>query len=133
MMEAAAVIDLEGNAILWHFPPGRSGGALPDSVGLWEFLNTNRDRISGVAHSHPGSGIPGPSYEDVTTFSAIERGLGRMFDWWIATSDGLALFRWKGPGVYTYAPHLITQSTEWVDKLREVSGYGVLTTQEKQT
>jgi hypothetical protein len=127
-IEAGVAIDIEGKAFFWHLPFDRSGGALPDSHSLWEVLWENRKRLGGFAHSHPGSGLPGPSYTDVTTFAAIEAALGRRLDWWICSSDGLALFRWKGPDRLGY--EIVSSSADatsfvpaWLTELRDLSNY----------
>ena len=91
MKEVGVLIDLEGQPIYWHLPEDRSSGALPDSRNLWDVIWENRDKVSGFAHTHPGYGKPGPSYTDITTFAAIETGLGRRLHWWIATGDQLSV------------------------------------------
>jgi hypothetical protein len=121
MIEAGVVVDLEGQPLHWHLPPGRSGGALPDSRDLWDVIWTNRERISGIAHSHPGQGVPGPSFEDVTTFSAIELALGRRLDWWITSADRVALVRWRGPAKYDYDAEPLESEPSWVAELRRLS------------
>lgn len=124
MMEAGVLIDLLGEPIHWHLPPGRSGGSLPDSLDLWEVIWLHRKNISGFAHSHPGFGPPSPSYTDVTTFAAIEAALGRRLDWWICTSSNYRLFRWVGPDPLTYQePAEYTTNVPWLNRLREVSNY----------
>lgn len=128
-MEAGAVIDMEGKAIHWHLPFDRTGGSLPDSHSLWEVLWENRKRVFGFAHSHPGGGHPGPSHTDVTTFAAIEAALGKRLNWWICSSDGLALFRWKGPEQLDYEEIVSSPGApasdppSWLDRLRELSDY----------
>ena len=102
MLETAAVIGLEGQVLHWHLPLGRSRVALPDSRDLWEVLWTQRAVVAGLAHSHPGRGVPRPSWEDLTTFAACEDGLGRRLRWWIATGDQLRCFCWQGPGRFHY-------------------------------
>jgi len=99
MIEAGVVIDLNEEPLHWHLPPGRSGGSLPDSRNLWDVLWENRERIAGFAHSHPGSGVPGPSHTDVTTFAAIEAGLGKRLSWWITSSDRVVVLQWAGLGI----------------------------------
>ena len=121
MIEAGVVIDLEGKPLHWHLPAGRTGTSIPDSRELWEVLWTNRDRIGGFAHTHPGQGVPGPSHEDVTTFSAVELALGRRLDWWIASADRVALVRWRGPGNYDYGTETLEADPSWVAELRSVS------------
>lgn len=130
-IETGVVINKRDEAIHWHLPPGRSAGSIPDSRNLWEVLLANRDNLYGFAHSHPGSGPVSPSHEDVTTFSAVERGLGLRLVWPIASSDHVAFFTWKGPGLYDYvhagqftaddAPDWLP--SEWLLKLRELSNY----------
>lgn len=121
MIEAGVVIDKQGNALHWHLPPGRNTGALPDSRDLWDVLWENRDTIAGFAHSHPGSGVTGPSSTDLTTFAAVEAGLGRRLVWWITSSDHLIALRWVGPGRLTYHSVNVDEEPEWVHELRRLS------------
>jgi len=85
MMETAMVFDEDGRPIFWHEPPGRSGGYLPDSRSLWDVLWENRARLGGVAHTHPWDGQAYPSGTDVTTFAAVEAGLGKKLLWPVVT------------------------------------------------
>lgn len=121
MREVGVVVDREGQAIFWHVPAGRTAVTLPDSRSLWQVLWDNKDRVAGFAHTHPGSGVPGPSWEDVTTFSAIERGLGVRLDWWIATTNGFVVVRWEGPELYDYRTSPCDAEPEWLERLRELS------------
>ena len=124
MLETAVVIDDQGHALHWHTPAGRTGGSLPDSGDLWEVLWTHRATLLGVAHTHPGAGSPLPSREDVTTFAAVEAGLGVRLLWWIASSDQLAAFRYAGPGKYDYSAVAVPEECPgWLAKLRALSGY----------
>lgn len=138
-MESAVVVNLEGQAIYWHLPEGRSVAYLPDSRNLWDVIWENRDNLKGIAHSHPGGGTPGPSHEDVTTFAAVEAALGKRLTWWIMSRDQLVVIEWAGPGKYdyrmrwrTYVNDVIVlteagergedeMSYEWVDKLHKLS------------
>lgn len=124
MLEAGVLVDMEGRPIYWHIPPGRHGGALPDSRSLWDTFFAFKDVIGGFAHTHPGSGVPGPSSEDVTTFSALELGLGKRFTWWIASSTHLTVVKFKGPGRYGYQLS-IPEGDEpgWLPFLRLISQY----------
>ena len=122
MIETCAVIGKNGDVLLWHEPAKRTGGSIPDSFDLWVFLLENKDKIQGVAHSHPGSGRAWPSYEDVTTFSAVERGLGCKLDWWIVTENTLMLLRsenWKKG--FERLEDVTPRS--WLNELRRLSGY----------
>ena len=121
MIEAGVVVDLEGVPLHWHLPAGRTGTSIPDSRELWDVLWTNRERIAGFAHTHPGHGVPGPSNEDVTTFSAVELALGRRLAWWIASADRVAVVRWIGPGNYDYGTEPLETDPSWVDELRRRS------------
>lgn len=123
MREAGVVIDKNGNPIHWHLPGDRSVVALPDSRSLWDILWENRETVAGFAHSHPGSGIPGPSYTDVTTFSAIEAAMGRRLDWWIASSNVVVLVRWLGPSPLTYGQFgtVLNPEPKWITELRRLS------------
>ena len=110
-------------------------GGLPDSRNLWQILWDNRTNISGIAHSHPGKGKPGPSHTDVTTFSAIESGLGIRLDWWIVSAgdEALTLLRWAGGDKrdkYNYLEPFDARQAwaavnytppEWIKKLCELS------------
>ena len=96
-IEAGVVIDLKGEPIFWHLPEERTGGSLPDSRKLWDVIWENRENLMGFAHSHPGWGMPGPSWTDVTTFSAVEKALDKRLDWWITSSDRIIVARWSGP------------------------------------
>lgn len=120
-MEAGLVLDAHGQPLHWHLPHGRTGGSLPEWPELWDFLWANKDNLSGFAHSHPGLGVPGPSYTDVTTFAALESGLGARLDWWIVTDDSISLFRWGGPHRLNYVSQPVEQEPAWVGELRRVS------------
>jgi hypothetical protein len=123
-METAVVLDRNWRPIHFHTPAGRTGGSLPDSHDLWEVLWTNRRNLLGVAHSHPGGGVPGPSHTDVTTFSAIERGLGVRLVWPIVTVDAARAFVWGGlePLVYVEWGRLTLGMQEsWVAELLRLS------------
>lgn len=123
MMEAGVVLDLKGNALHWHLPENRSVGALPDSRSLWDVIWENRDNISGFAHSHPGWGLTGPSYTDVTTFKAIEQALGKELDWFICSGNTMIVAKYSGPGRHEYQCVQITQQPPWLKALREKSNY----------
>jgi len=123
MMEAGVVLDEFGDALYWHLPKERSCGALPDSVDLWSIFWENRENLSGFAHSHPGFGKTGPSHTDITTFAAVEAGLGKRLDWWITSGDSMVLVRWKGPGRLDYHRVDVTMEPNWLRTLRQVSTY----------
>jgi hypothetical protein len=119
MIEAGVVVTHEG-AVFWHLPPDRSGGALPDSRKLWDVLwDLRATEFLGFAHSHPHFGTPGPSHTDITTFSAVERGLGRRLEWWIASMDRVIVLRWTGPGKHDYTATPVEEEPDWVAQLRE--------------
>jgi len=97
MKEAAVLIDLEGHPFYWHMPNDRSGAAIPDSRPLWDVIWENRARLSGIAHTHPGyDPKPMPSHEDLTTFAAIEAGLGKRLKWWLVTGYQSSIVTWQG-------------------------------------
>ena len=126
MIEAGVVVDKRGQAMFWHLPPGRTAGSLPDSRPLWDVIwdAFNADTLLGFAHSHPGSGVPGPSYSDVTTFAAVEAALGKRFDWWITSSDHVVLLRWSGPDKISYRATIVTEAPSWAAELRRLSQEG---------
>ena len=123
MIETAAVFDFEGNVIHWHLPPNRSGGSIPDSRNLWDILWENRERLGGVAHTHPWHGGPWPSGTDVTTFAAVEAALGRRLVWPIVTLSRVATFMWSGPGKHDYKSVPFLKSDDIYD-LRRLSEKG---------
>lgn len=108
-----------------HLPAGRTGGSLPDSSDLWGKLwyYHQAGTLLGFAHSHPGAGILGPSWTDLTTFAAIEVGLGRRLDWWITSSDSIVRIVWTGPDKYDYNVRSIAERDEpyWAQELRDYS------------
>ena len=101
MQEAGVILDRLEQSLYWHTPEARTSVSLPDSQALWEALWQYRDELSGFAHTHPGSGLPVPSQTDVTTFSAIERGLGQSLDWWILSADYFVRYRSNRPWGYS--------------------------------
>jgi hypothetical protein len=123
MIEAGAVISRAGSVLFWHLPEGRTAGSLPDSRTLWQVLwdAFKADTLLGFAHSHPGSGVPGPSYSDVTTFAAVEAALGKRLEWWITSSDHVVVLRWGGPDKLSYSPAIVTEAPSWVAELRRLS------------
>jgi hypothetical protein len=123
VIEAGVVVDKRGQPLHWHLPEGRSAGSLPDSRTLWEVLwdAFKADTLLGFAHSHPGTGVPGPSYSDVTTFAAVEAALGKRLDWWITSSDHVVLLRWAGPDKTSYSATLVAEEPVWLIELRRLS------------
>lgn len=95
MIETALVFDEQGDTLRWHEPLGRSGGSLPDSRDLWLYLLENRGVIGGIAHTHPWDGPAWPSTTDVTTFRALEQGLGKLFLWTVVTFTDVKHFAWN--------------------------------------
>lgn len=123
-MEAGVLIGLDKEPIYWHLPEDRSFAFLPDSRKLWDIIWENRKNTLGFAHSHPGDGIPGPSYEDITTFAAVEAALGKRLIWWITSSDSLVHVIWIGPAKYRYNTyHNKYYKPVWLQRLREESKY----------
>lgn len=138
MIEVGVVIDRFSNPVYWHAPDESTAGSLPDSRALWDFLWDNRTRVFGFAHTHPGGGIPEPSMTDLTTFSAIERGLGFRLTWWIVNSEAITWVRWYesnllgaeerarvplGPlGYVSDRSTLFSDRDPWVIELRRRSG-----------
>jgi hypothetical protein len=125
-MEAGVVVGFEGEPLYWHLPSNRTVAFLPDSRALWDVFWENRERLKGFAHSHPGSGVPSPSWEDLTTFAAVEQGLGRRLVWWIISEDNLVIVLWAGPGPHDYRIYLDTDEDDsaykgWLEELRKSS------------
>jgi proteasome lid subunit RPN8/RPN11 len=120
-MEAGVILDLKGRPIYWHNPENRSVAYLPDSVDLWEVFWKNKEKVSGFAHSHPGSGNLGPSWEDLTTFKAVELGLGKRLDWWIINEENICIVKFFSKDDFGIFHCKDKMDIEWVDKLRELS------------
>jgi len=123
-METGLVFDFHGGVIHWHVPPNRSQGALPDSRDLWEVLWENREILGGVAHTHPWNCEAHPSQTDVTTFAAVEAGLGMRLVWPIVTFTEVGYFTWVGPdrldyGILEHRRFRIYR--EHIERLRELS------------
>lgn len=120
MIETAVVIDKTGKPIHWPEYQGATGGSIPDSRPLWEVLWESRHDLGGVAHTHPWSGVAAPSFEDVTTFNAVERGLGRRLIWPIITLDRVNYFEFNGD---YYAPAEkvdFCNAVVWIEAIKEL-------------
>ncbi len=136
--EASVVLDFEGNPLLWWLPEGRSAGYIPpkreraeDIDILLRFIIENHEIVWGVAHTHPGSGITGPSWIDLETFAGVETAISKPYPadytrlpWWIATSDDLVLCKWCGPGPLDYSCNPVdfrwqVRNEGWLNTLRE--------------
>lgn len=127
MREAGVLLDAKQQPLYWHVPEDRSSFALPDSPSFWNTIWELRDQVVGFAHSHPGEGPPSPSWEDVTSFAAIEAGLGKRLTWWITSKDRLCVALWMGPDVYDYQIFLSAFKhfePAWLLELRAVSNRG---------
>lgn len=119
VIETGVVIDLQGNPLHWHTPPRRTSVALPDSRELWDVFWTNRQNLLGFAHTHPGRGLLGPSQEDLTTFAAVEAGLGLRLSWWIGNEDTIVLLRWTGE--FYGSSFVQLREVPWMIQLRALS------------
>jgi len=104
VVEVALVFDHDGCTLAWHDPSGRTGISIPDTKSHWDILWEHRERLGGVAHTHPWNGDAWYSQEDVTTWSANERALGRRLLWPVVTFTDVQVFEWVGPGKFDYKP-----------------------------
>lgn len=121
MREMVLVFDAEGRAIFWKGPTGSSENYVQDSSLLWDRIWEARDRIGGVAHTHPWDGEASPSYTDITTFSAIEAGLGKRLLWPIVTMTEVGYFvRNPLTGGYTRTKSTFDDKQWWVDNIAEL-------------
>ncbi len=121
MREAGVVINDKGDPIYWHLPRERTSGHIPDSLPLWEVFRQYRDQMIGFAHSHPGGGIPSPSWTDITTFEANESGLKKRLRWWIVSSEATVVAEWIGPDRFDYGVTPVEPEPSWVPDLRIAS------------
>jgi len=124
VIETAVIVSKTGSPIFWHVPEGVTSGSIPDDRGFWQVIWGHRDVILGIAHTHPGSGPLLPSITDLTTFSAVERGLGQRLNWWIANKDCLAVCQWSEEQAYATKQLPVTPNSceRWIDDLRRLSG-----------
>ena len=120
MIEVAMVFDREGRALFWPAPQG-SAGSIPDSALLWDRIWACRDVIGGIVHTHPWEGAPSPSHTDVTTFAAIEAGLGKRLIWPIVTMDQVGYYQRIDSGQYVT---VVFPSKELRDFWMESTGWG---------
>jgi len=128
--ETGMVFDQQGSVMLWHEPEGRSSGSLPDSQDLWDFLWKHRikgdgtGQLCGVAHTHPWHGHAAPSGIDLTTWAAIEKGLGQRLLWPITTFSEVRYFVWNEvvEGYCEVAEKYLHINIEGFDELRRLSG-----------
>lgn len=130
MMEAGVLLGVDNKPIYWHCPNLRNVGSLPDSRELWDVIWENRNQITGFAHTHPGSGVPGPSHTDITTFAAIEAALGKRLNWFILSSDSQVLCLFDNEkGQYGGDIFIVNLNTpmnlSWMEKLRELSNFAM--------
>lgn len=122
MLEAGLIVGLEGQPLCWHTPQNRTSVALPDVRSFWDAIWDHRHQILGIAHSHPGRGIVAPSHEDITTFIAVEEGLGKRLFWWIVNENHILVMKWES-GCY-FPTYLAPKETpSWVPELRRLSEY----------
>lgn len=121
MMETALVFDREGRTLHWHEPRGRSSGSLPDDRGLWEVLWENRAILGGVAHTHPWNGPTGPSGTDLTTFRAVELGLGKLLLWPLITFTHELYLVWNEERECYEKTDLFFVPVQGLEELRERS------------
>jgi hypothetical protein len=123
-MESALVFNRHGCRLFWHLPADRSQGALPDSRPLWDLLWENREQVLGVAHTHPWDGDSWFSGTDVTTFAAIEQGLGKRLIWPVLTFTDIGYFEWVGPKELDYREMILRRfrlNREDIEQLRALS------------
>ena len=120
--ETGLVFDAKGQTLYWHRPLDRSNRCLPDSRELWDVLWENRKQLGGVAHTHPWVGAALPSQTDLSTWRAIEKGLGRLLLWPVVTFSEVRCYGWN-PWAKEYED--VTKHVELtfdVGMLRKLSG-----------
>lgn len=123
VIEVAMVFDENGKAIFWPSPKGNSQGSIEDSSVLWDRIWRNRDIIGGVAHTHPWNGTPSPSETDQTTWSAIDRALGRSLIWPIVSMDDVQYFKRfikDGKEFYQAVAYQHRNETHWLENIIEM-------------
>ena len=118
--EAAVVIDQDDQPTYCHLTEGRTAASIPDSRDLWMVLWSGRERLAGVAHTHP-AGVDQPSGIDLVTFRACEDGLGRRLSWWIVTPTEVMLCSHDETDPRGYRCHPDPTPHAWVELLRNHS------------
>lgn len=123
MREMGAVIDVYSTVTYWHL--GDSGGSIDDSKKLWDEIWKvhKRGELAGFAHTHPGSGVPSPSSTDLSTFAAIESGLGKRLNWWVSSSDVVKAWHFDNGCYMPSALYSEFLEPPWVKPLRLLSNY----------
>jgi len=124
MKEVAVLLNKYGVPLEWWSPQNAHIGAIPDSKNLWDLIWKHREQLGGIGHTHPFTGPSWPSQTDVTTFSAIERGLGKRLIWPIITLSEVICFQWQGPDKLYYVP-ICYPNPSTIDTLRQLSTQGV--------
>lgn len=122
MMETAVVFGRDCKPLYWHEPKGRTSGSLPDDRALWEILFKHREKggtgkLVGVAHTHPWEGPAWPSQTDLTTFRAVEQGLGQTLIWPVVTFTDVVVMGWNGHDYVSLHWHF---NAEWLTLLRRL-------------
>ena len=123
--EVIVVFDENGKAIYWH-DQDASSGYVPDADDLFYVLWEHKDHLGGFAHTHPWDGPAAPSGIDLTTYAALEKGLGKHLLWPVVTFTDLVcvvrnpIFN-EGGAMWTLAGPL-TIEFDWIDELRRRSG-----------
>ena len=128
-LEAAALISADEQTVLcWHLPVGRTSASVPGDAALGPddllvLLVRHRPYMAGTAHSHPGGGVPGPSWTDITTYAAVEKYFRCRFKHWIASMDRMVVVTWSGPDRYDYTVTVVDEDKEpaWSAELRHKS------------
>lgn len=123
MREAGVIFNHNGEPIFWHHPENRNTVILPDSKILWDAMWENKHEMMGFAHSHPGSGQGCPSSEDLSTFKAVESGIGKKMLWPIITSNSIWVYSRVNLTSSEYSGIQIKQPPKWLNNLRRLSEY----------
>jgi len=129
MIETAMVFTRTGYPLFWLSPNGCTSSSVPDSEVMWDRIWRNRDCVGGVAHTHPWDGPSGASQTDVTTFAAIEAGLGKRLYWPIVTRTHVNYFAYHNEDHgYQLVQHVDFRDTnhwfEVIKTLRQLSQIG---------
>jgi hypothetical protein len=119
-IEAGVLVGRNGRPLYWHMPRGASVVELPDSATLWDVIWRFRHVSEGFAHTHPGRGVPEPSNTDLTTFAAVEAGLGRRFIWWVLSEDKAISVSWDST-MEKYVSGAALENAGWMRTLRMLS------------
>jgi len=120
--EVELVIGKDCEILGWR--PGGVGGA-SDTREWYDFLWKHRNRIFGLAHTHPdldGTGTAHPSSIDLTSWQSLEIGFGTKWLYYVVTQSDICVVRLTAlvPKI-EYTTQRMYQGPWWIGMIRDLS------------